>query len=458
LNRQKEDSAIFSLKIPDKIHPTNVLMYLFLYIAFFTSSRWGAMPFLAVGELIRFDRILLFGQANIYFLFAVLFALIVFFYKFGPHGEGLERGQGNYLKTVFWLYFIPVDILIYLTVYIKDVPLEDLGVRPIVRFFIFLCIVYYVQDVFFKYKKREQLNNILTALQVLILARCVYSIVKFLFGVGYFLQFLGRLRIGQENDFADLFMLLFIISGVRLLFEDNKGEKIRLLHYAGLVCTFYVIVLSFRRYLWVEFVVAVTIIVFVYNRYHRFNWAKTILSTCIVLFFLSSLFLIVGPGRITDNPYVGRLLTSLSLFNSSFESQYGTDTRHPDEIKEGWENVKDNWLLGVTPYGGKLMRRRRTTVHDSAYVHNAFIGVWLAYGLFGVIIFVFFYVKTLKLGIEMFFEHQHWIGLVLFTFIVCQLTKNIVWDTFIMQTNVTIAYIFLISWILKLRSCLVANE
>ena len=53
-----------------RINITTFLMWGLLFVCFFTSSDWGCDFSSAQGEIFRFDRIRLFGQASIYHLFA----------------------------------------------------------------------------------------------------------------------------------------------------------------------------------------------------------------------------------------------------------------------------------------------------------------------------------------------------------------------------------------------------
>jgi len=285
--------------------------------------------------------------------------------------------------------------------------------------------------------------------QVMILVRCFYSIIKYYLGWGVYIPEIGKIRLGQENDFADFFLLLFIMSFVRLLFEDIRNRKIFILNIVSVLASSSVIIFSFRRYLWVEFVIAVGLILLVYSRSASLLSKRVIVAACSFVFVLSSVFLLAGSERVTQNHYIGRFMTAFSLLDSRFESQYGTDTRHPDEIKEGWDNVKKHWLLGVSPYGGDKLTRYETKAHRDVYVHCAYLGIWLSYGLLGVVLFVAFYVKSFLLGYKMYFRNEHAIGIVLATFIVCQMIKNIVWHSAFQSINVTIVYLFFISFVLR---------
>ena len=128
-----------SVNLPEKIYLTDVLLYLLLFVAIFTSSRWYSMPHLAVGEIFRFDTISIGGAGNVYFLFAVVFFLLTFLILFGPRSKRIKLGKTNFLKSTFWLYFIPVNILVYLTIHLENIPLAGMGVGPIAKFFGYLA-------------------------------------------------------------------------------------------------------------------------------------------------------------------------------------------------------------------------------------------------------------------------------------------------------------------------------
>lgn len=429
-----------------------IFMYSLLFVCIFTSNNWIPYPLGAQGEIFRFDRILLFGQANIYHLFGGVFFLIVFFVKFGPNSDRDILGEKNYLKNIFWIYFIPVNILIYFTVYIKNITLKDLGVSPIIFFFTYLIIIFYVQDIFLKNKDSKQLNNILTIFELLILFRCCYSIIKYLLGLGTRNPIIGGVRLGQENDFTDFFILLFIIALTRLLFGKNENKWNRILHILGIITSSCVAIFSFRRYFLIELLIATAIISFFHYRLNVVNFNKKIIAVCLSVVFIIGMILFLGPNRLTHNYYIGRMLSSLSLLSYKYESQYGTGTGHREEIRDGWYNVKKNWLLGVTPFGIEKIQRFETREWQTGYfIHNGYLQVWLIYGLLGFILFIFLYFKSLQLGHIVFFKFNNKLGLILIAFIACQMVKNVVWPTAIRFINITIIYIFLISLVLKAK-------
>jgi O-antigen ligase len=153
-----------------------------------------------------------------------------------------------------------------------------------------------------------------------------------------------------------------------------------------------------------------------------------------------------------DNEYTGRLLTTLSIFDKSYESEYGTQTGHIEEIKDGWNNVKKSIFFGYTPFGHELMEREETAAWQGGlFIHNAYLAVWIKYGLIGLILFVIFYFMSLQLGYSIFIKFNNNTGLIIITFLICQMLKNIVWPTAITLYNVTIIYIFLISIGIKLK-------
>jgi len=431
-----------------KINTVTILMYSLLFICNFTSHDWSYKISSTEGEIFRFDKILLFGQVNIYHLFGILF-LIYILVKFVLNNGNDIFAHRNYLKNIFWMYFIPVNILIYLTVYIKDIDLIDLGLNPIVTFFAFLIFIYYIQDIFLKDKDKKQVFNILTFLEVLIFSRCCYSIVKYLLGFGEINPIIGGVRLGEEEDFTDFFILLLIIALVRLLFGKDEDNKTRILHMLGLITSFCIVVFSFRRFFWIEAFIAVGIILFFHYRFNKVNFNIKVATVCFSLVIIIGSILFVGVDRIANNYYTGRLITIFSLIDYKFESKYGTDTGHRKQIEVGWYNVKKNWFLGITPFGKDKMERTPREV--GLYVHNGYFLVWLNYGLLGLILFMFLYFKSIQLGYIMFFKFNNNIGLILLIFMICQMIKNIVWQTAIIEMNITVIYIFLISLVLKAK-------
>ncbi|MHC4165708.1 MAG: O-antigen ligase family protein [Planctomycetota bacterium] len=431
-------------------HITTFLMFSLLFVCVTTSNTWLPYPAAAQGEMLRFDKIKLFGEAEIYHLFAALFFLILFCVKFGPAARGTILGDRNYLKDIFLLYFIAVNALMYFTMQVKNIELQGVGVGPFLPFFVFLTVVFFVQDIFLRNKNSRQLGNILTALEVLILLRCFYTIVKYTLSLGIESPFGGGARMGAEDDFADLFILLFTMALVRLLFDKGAGVRLRLLHISAIVSSSCVGVISFRRYFWAQLLAATGIILLFHWRRNRVNFNKKAAILCCLMALILGSILVVGTDKAVDNRYVGRLLTVLTLVNPQFASRHGTDTGHRAEIADGWHNVRRNILLGITPFGGAQIERFETAAWQSGlFVHNAYLQVWLLYGLLGFVLFAMLYLKSLRLGYTLFHELKDPLGLILIAFLLCQMLKNIVWPTSIVFVNVTIVYIFLISIALR---------
>jgi len=149
---------------------------------------------------------------------------------------------------------------------------------------------------------------------------------------------------------------------------------------------------------------------------------------------------------------MGRLITVMTIFDSKYESKYGTDNSHIAEMKDGWFNVKRNWILGVTHFGSNKTIRVQTVGQSGLFVHNGYLQIWLVYGILGLILYLILYYKALLLGFSIFYKYNEKIGFILFIFIICQIIKNFIWPGPIKYFNVTIIYIFLISLSLKIRS------
>jgi len=428
-------------------------MFGLLFVCISTSNTWLPYPAASQGEVFRFDKIEIFGEAEVYHLFAGLLFLILFYVKFGPGARGNPLGNKNYLKNIFLLYFVAVGALMYFTMQIKNINLQGLGVGPLLPFFVFATVVFYVQDVYLRNKNSKQLEHVLTALEILILLRCLYTIVKYLLSLGMLSPFGGGVRMGAESDFADFFVLLFIIALVRLLFDHNSNARIRLLHMTAIATSSCVGVLSFRRYFWAELLVATAIILFVHCRFNKVDFRMKFAGVFCTIALVFGSVLCMGADRAADNRYVGRLLTSLTLVNPEFASQHGTDTGHRAEITDGWHNVKRNFFLGITPFGHDKIERFETAAwQHGLFVHNAYLQVWLLYGLLGFVLFVLLYVKSIRLGHTLFFKLNNPLGLILIAFLICQMLKNIVWPTAIIFVNVTIVYILLISIALRMKN------
>ncbi len=433
---------------------TSILMYSLLFVCIFTSIHWSYDSLSARGEIFRFDKILLFRNINIYYLFSGVFLILYLIIKYNPNKEPNGVKEKNFLKYIFWLYFIPVVILQYAAIYLKDIHPKDLGIHTVARFFVYLIVVYYVQNVFLKDNNLERLNTSLTILEGLILLRAFYSILKFMAGFGPTNKMVGGIRLAQETDFHDFFCLLFVIALTRLLFRTGEKQSLKILHILGIVTSSFIAIFSYRRNFILEILVA--LVMLYYFRFRKTNKGHDNLYVSGILVFLGfilSLVLLMGPDRIGKNYYLGRVISSLSLIDDKYASAYGNEMGHRAEIEDGWANVKKNYILGITPYGkNKMVRGQTRQWQEGVWVHNAYLFVWLEYGILGLVLFMGLYIKSLELGYTIYHKLNNEAGLILIAFMTCQIIKNIVWPTVIEQMNVTIIYIFIISILMKIKS------
>lgn len=439
----------------------NTIMYSLIIVCIFTSTDWGHIS--TDGEIFRFDKFRFLGKFDMYYTYSLLLFAMLFLRKIMlDSGENIF-GNNNFLKFIFLMYVIPVNILVYFSINFNGIVIDESGLWPFAKSFVFVTVVYYVQDIFLKNKSSKQLNNIWTFLEATILLRCWYSITKFYLGFGHYVSKVQgtrkHIRLGQENDFADFFLLLFIISFTRLVFIEKERMRYRVLHVLSLISSTYILIGASRRYLWGEFVTAAGMLLFFHYWFNKTNANKKIILTCLILLFVFSAIFVIGPDRLADNPMIGRFITILSLISPEFDSEYGYSAGHLDEIIDGWHNVKNHWLLGISPYGTSLMERDKTKGWQSAvFVHNAYLQVWLVYGLLGFVLFVYLYYKAVQLGYIVFFRLKNAAGIILITFMASQLVKNIVWPTAIMVINLTIMYIFLISLVLREKELEMSKE
>jgi hypothetical protein len=363
--------------------------------------------------------------------------------------------EKNFLKYIFWLYFIPVVFLQYATIFLKNIYIKDLGIHMVAQFFVYLIVVYYVQDIFLKDNNSERLNTSITILEMLILLRAFYSILKFILEYGPPNPITGGIRLAKETDFHDFYCLLFIIALTRLLFRKDKKPSLKILHILGIITSSLITIFSYRRNFILEILIALVMLFCFRFRKMKKEYVNLYISGILLIIgFILSLVLFIGPDRSIRNYYIGRMLSSLSLISDKFESEYGTEMGHRAEIEDGWDNVKRNWLLGITPYGQNEMVRVKTRQwqKEGLWVHNAYLYIWLKYGLLGLVLFMSLYIKSLELGYTIYYKLNNELGLILIAFMTCQLIKNIVWPTAIIHMNVTIIYIFLISILLKKKN------
>ena len=247
----------------------DLLMFALLFVCIYTSKLWDQRYFL-FGEPLRLDQFRLFGKVTIYQLFLVIMFIILAAEKLWLNNKNKLLGDVNYLKIIFLIHFFVVIPLLYLTLYIKEIPISGAGIGPAAKYYLYLVVTFYMQDIFLKNKTAHQINNILTALEVLILIRCFWSIGKWSLGYGIKLYTLDRskLMLAAENDFCDIFLLLLIISLTRYLFNKNESTILKLLHLISIATTTFIFIFSTRRYLWVEMIITYTIILFFYFRYN----------------------------------------------------------------------------------------------------------------------------------------------------------------------------------------------
>ena len=69
-----------------------------------------------------------------------------------PRNDGNIIGENNFLKKIILAYFFLVNLVVYLTIYIKNIEVIGIGVSSVMIFFLYLTTVFFVQDLFLKNK------------------------------------------------------------------------------------------------------------------------------------------------------------------------------------------------------------------------------------------------------------------------------------------------------------------
>lgn len=427
---------------------TEALAIALIAISVNTSHDWRWKEINARAELLRFDKISLFGEVNFYHIFAFAF-LIVILYRWLVHRGDNVPPESSYMKRIFWGYFVGVSLLVYFAVWIDGIKLIGLGVAPLVLFFTYLVIACYAEDVFWGDKDRSQVYRSLRLFQYLILIRCGFSLGKFILGIGEANPFFFGVRIGSEPDFADFYVLVFTLSYAGLLFERQRLGGI--VSVAGVAAPLFITILSFRRFAWIELLVSATIVTLAWYRKTSDKLVRLVVAMALVTITGGLFLLFSNVVSLRENYFVGRLFTVFSLLDPSMSSAYGSESGHIEEIRDGLANASRHWLLGVTPFGSGLISRQYAVWQPGMYIHNEFLFVWVTYGLLGLLLLCYLYYCSMRTGLSLMRGEGETLGLVLVAFTVAQLAKDVVWPTVIIFENLTVMYIFLVTAAVRLQ-------
>lgn len=208
-----------------------------------------------------------------------------------------------------------------------------------------------------------------------------YELIQYTHGGGE-IAFYGRTPLGDHSA------LEYMVAAVAVSLAMLRTGRTKALWWAGTGIGTAVVLLSFRRYAWVELAgVAAVFVLFSGRGRSRYITGLTVLALVgVVVIALTSSTLQWGQRLASVNPFANAATNSLAATNSG----------HLADIQDGLDQVKAHPIfglgVGVTYVGQRTVMWKGV----AGMVHNGPISVWIKFGLLGVFMYFFCYWVLLR--------------------------------------------------------------
>ena len=194
-------------------------------------------------------------------------------------------------------------------------------------------------------------------------------------------------------DGAVLDILVFSALGLLgyLLINKDINITVKIIYSLILINEILIIILSFRRGIWVTFIIGLLIVLFFTEKQVRYRFCFAIFSL-IILIFVTINILNLGSisGKNLDD-FLFRI-QSINVFNNNQYSQ--TNEGHLDDIIEGFNALKEKSLIFGLGVGVSYKTNLTSDWKDESWgVHNGIIDNWQKFGLIGLFCYFSFYYR-----------------------------------------------------------------
>jgi O-antigen ligase len=202
----------------------------------------------------------------------------------------------------------------------------------------------------------------------------VYLLGRYLLGGGVVTQTLGRTPV------FDAPTLDFLVGTVALSLAMLTTDSRRRLWLSGIVLPTIVIVLSLRRHSWGELAVVVCILGAV-RGVRLWDRRQGRVAPVLVVIAIAGLAVALGTGgsRFTQR------LASFNVAHASTARYDNTNQSHLDDIRDGWDQVRHHWILGLGVGVRFVGARTFSWKGQGGDIHNGILTVWVIFGLLGVV-------------------------------------------------------------------------
>jgi hypothetical protein len=209
----------------------------------------------------------------------------------------------------------------------------------------------------------------------------LWLLVDFSRGGGVTVPILGRIPV-WDHPSLEFMVASGAIASWRLI--STKGSpSTKGVWLLGVLLPGAVIILSFRRFAWVELVLALGIVLVLGGRRRQYR-VRSLLTTGVMVVGATAA---IGYG--SPDKSFGERLDSLDIgAGSSTGLTYSsTNDAHLNDIRDAWDVITRHpiWGLGVgTTYTAERTADWKST---SGMVHNGPLDVWIKFGLAGVLFY-----------------------------------------------------------------------
>jgi hypothetical protein len=179
----------------------------------------------------------------------------------------------------------------------------------------------------------------------------------------------------------------------------RRHEKYRLLRALQAIVLGAGLLATLTRHPLVSAIMSLAILVFILRRFELSRLARNLLLTAVIALVIIGALAISGRESLIleySTVYIGRLQ---SMFSARILTPDENLVPRWMEIRYAWPHIVENPIFGIglgSPYRPRLYEGEVIAY----YIHNAYLWIWLAAGLFGLIPFLWLSVRFLRRGLR----------------------------------------------------------
>lgn len=284
---------------------------------------------------------------------------------------------------------------------------------------------------FFMIQIPRDINNLKNMKFIMILVLCIKDIIglfKYFFYDGYIFGFLGKV-VFPFTDVLSNNVIMFGYCFLMLMIKKRIKKQTKIFYFFACLLSIIVIMYSLKRTSMGLLIVCILFVILISN----------LRKKLIAIFFTIILFISTGVYIINDtNPNDNIILIRISSLNFMNNKESNNvllaDNGHLDDTLDAIDNIKKNPIFGRGIYTD-ADRIRVIWQSNTNFFHNGFLMTWNQDGIIGLIIYLLFFYRIIKLALK---NYKYLESKFIIIFIIIRIAEQFTLGSLITQSSIII--------------------